>query len=194
MTSRSASASSSSPRLAVEAIGDASSPPALDEDARDERLGDDRQIRTAARRPEVAVGDAEPPPAPLRDRHEAHAGVVGAVQVVARGNPARLRSVDEGLGEHVRVALLRERERAVGAPPKRGLRLRPRPPGTSVRLPARSRRDGRAGPSSRSSPPSRRAPDRGERRSPARRAPRCGTVESPQSSVCGRASRRRPGS
>ena len=93
------------------------------------------QIRPPAGRSEVAVGDAEPPPAPLRDRNEAHAAVVGAVQVVARGNPARLRGVDERLREDVRVALLRQRERAIGAPPKRGLRGRPRPTGAPVRLP-----------------------------------------------------------
>ena len=122
-------------RLAVEAIGHSSSPPALDDDASDESLRDDGQIRPAAGRAQVAVGDAEPPPAPLRDRNEAHAAVVGAVQVVARGNPARLRGVDERLGEDVRVSLLRQRERAIGTPPKRRLRGRPRPTGAPVRLP-----------------------------------------------------------
>ena len=126
-TSRSACASSSCTGSAQE-VGDAACATALHQQSRGARPGHDRQVGPVQRRSQVPVDDAEAPAAADRDRGEARALVVRAVEVGRARNPHGAGGLEEVEREGARAPL--------GGPGKVRIASRvgacdvvPRPPG-----------------------------------------------------------------
>ena len=113
--------------VAVRAKGHADGTSALDENAGDERVGHDGEVRPPARRRVVAVEDAEAASAALRHGDEAGALVVLAVEICGEWDSDTLRRVDERLGEDVPVGEVGERKRSGRAACEGGLDVVPRP-------------------------------------------------------------------
>ena len=114
-------------RLAVQPVRDAPRTTAPEQDARRDRLRDDREIGPAQSRAQVAVDDAEAAPAALRDPHVPDASVVLAVEVVRVGDPDCLGRVHERFRQDVAVTLLGEGERGRPRSSRRRARRRSGP-------------------------------------------------------------------